>query len=101
MDVVAASATGEQAAEEPRTLAVDIGGTRLKAGILDKAGRLAGEPVRVDTPHDDPRAAVAALAAMVEPLGPFDRVSVGFPGVVRRGIVLTAPNLGMKAWRNF
>jgi polyphosphate glucokinase len=101
MDVVAASATGEQAAEEPRTLAVDIGGTRLKAGILDRAGRLAGEPVRVDTPHDDPRAVVAALAAMVEPLGPFDRVSVGFPGVVRRGIVLTAPNLGTKAWRNF
>jgi polyphosphate glucokinase len=101
MDVVAASATGEQSSEGPLTLAIDIGGTRLKAGILDAAGRLAGEPVRVDTPHGDPQAAIAALTTMVQPLGPFDRVSVGFPGVVRRGSVLTAPNLGTQAWHDF
>jgi polyphosphate glucokinase len=101
MDVIAASATSDQGTEGPRTLAIDIGGTRLKAGILDPEGRLAGEPVRVDTPHDDPEAAVSALASMVKPLGSFDRVSVGFPGVVRRGVVLTAPNLGTQAWRDF
>jgi polyphosphate glucokinase len=31
----------------------------------------------------------------------FDRISIGFPGMVRRGIVLTAPNLGTKAWKGF
>jgi polyphosphate glucokinase len=30
-----------------------------------------------------------------------DRVSVGFPGVVRRGKILTAHNLGQKAWTGF
>ena len=34
-------------------------------------------------------------------LVPFDRVSVGFPGVVRHGQVLTAPNLGTPSWRHF
>ena len=39
--------------------------------------------------------------ALVKPLAPFDRVSVGFPGVVSMGgSTLTAPNLD-KAWRNF
>src|SRR5439155_15374288 len=32
--------------------------------------------------------------------GSFDRVSVGFPGVVRRGITLNAPNLNGK-WGGF
>lgn len=32
-------------------------------------------------------------------MGGFDRVSVGFPGVVRGGRVLTAPNLGTAEWR--
>jgi predicted TIM-barrel fold metal-dependent hydrolase/predicted NBD/HSP70 family sugar kinase len=35
------------------------------------------------------------------PLGPFERVSVGFPGMVRGGKVLTAPNLGTELWAGF
>jgi polyphosphate glucokinase len=34
-------------------------------------------------------------------LGRFDRVSIGFPGVVRGDFVLTAPNLGTKQWHRF
>ena len=34
-------------------------------------------------------------------LGPFQRISIGFPGVVRGGRVLTAPNLGTEAWHDF
>lgn len=41
------------------------------------------------------------LAGLIRPLPPFDRISIGFPGVVRRGRVITAPNLGTKAWRGF
>jgi len=44
---------------------------------------------------------VAALLELVKPLGRFDRVSIGFPGVVRVGCVLTAPNLGTEDWRRF
>jgi polyphosphate glucokinase len=31
----------------------------------------------------------------------FDRVSVGFPGFVRRGTIVTAPHLGTKPWQDF
>jgi hypothetical protein len=38
---------------------------------------------------------------LIKPLGSFDRVSVGFPGVVRAGHVMTAPNLGNESWRDY
>jgi polyphosphate glucokinase len=84
------------------TLAIDIGGTRLKAGLLDQQGAMVAGPNRVDTPpHPDPKVVVDALIGLAVPLGRFDRISVGFPGVVRGGRVLTAPNLGTPEWRNF
>ncbi len=83
----------------PVTLAIDIGGTGLKAGLLDLAGRLIGERARVATPRPStPDAVVPHLQTLGEQLGQFDRVSVGFPGVVQKGVVKTAPNLGTKAW---
>jgi polyphosphate glucokinase len=86
----------------PHTLAIDIGGTGLKAAVLDAEGHMMEKRVRVRTPDDPtPKAVVEALATLVEPLPPFDRISIGFPGVVRRGIVLTAPNLGTKKWKGF
>jgi polyphosphate glucokinase len=84
------------------TLAIDIGGTRLKAGLLDQNGGVVAGPNRVNTPpHPIPQAVVDALVGLATPLGEFDRISVGFPGVVRCGQVLTAPNLGTPAWRHF
>lgn len=81
------------------TLAIDIGGTGLKAGLLDGAGQLIGERARVATPHPStPDAVVPLLIELAKKLGQFDRVSAGFPGVVQRGVVKTAPNLGTKAW---
>jgi len=84
-----------------RTLAIDIGGTGLKATILDDKGKPLHERVRVETPHPaKPSAVLAALVKLVAPLGHFDRVSVGFPGVVVHGETLSAPNLHDE-WRNF
>ena len=86
----------------PLTLAIDIGGTHLKAGILDAAGVMTAGPARIPTPHPAaPEAVVSGLTDMVGRLGPFDRISIGFPGVVRNGAVLTAPNLGTEAWHGF
>ena len=85
-----------------RTLAIDVGGSGLKASVIDAAGRLLTERVRVDTPVGAaPREIVEALVHLVGPLGGFDRVSVGFPGVVRGGRVLTAPNLDHEGWKEF
>jgi polyphosphate glucokinase len=86
----------------PVTLAIDIGGTKLKAGLLDQHGTMVSGPNRVETPSKPkPQVVVDALVGLALPLGPFDRVSVGFPGVVRQGQVLTAPNLGTPEWRHF
>ncbi|HEX3576733.1 MAG TPA: ROK family protein [Rhodopila sp.] len=84
------------------TLAIDIGGTRLKAAVLDTSGTMVAGPNRVNTPlRPTPQVVVEALVNLASPLGSFDRISVGFPGVVRQGQVLTAPNLGTPDWRNF
>ncbi len=86
----------------PKTLAIDIGGTRLKAGVLDEAGTMVAGPNRIDTPHPSgPADIIATLVELVRPLGAFDRVSIGFPGVVRSGRILTAPNLGTQAWHAY
>lgn len=78
----------------PRTLAIDIGGTGLKAMLLGSDGNALSERVRVETPHPaTPAALLGALWPLIDPLGPYDRVSVGFPGVVVDGVTKTAPNL--------
>jgi polyphosphate glucokinase len=88
--------------KNPLTLAIDVGGTRLKVGLLNASGEMVAGPNRVNTPsHPVPLAVVDALAELATPLGRFDRISVGFPGVVRHGEVLTAPNLGTSDWRHF
>jgi polyphosphate glucokinase len=86
----------------PRTLAIDVGGTRLKAGLLGPEGALIGERARVDTPHPSPPdAVVPLLAELAAELPGFDRISVGFPGVVHDGVVRTAPNLGTPTWAGY
>jgi len=87
---------------EARTLAIDVGGTGLKAAILDAAGQMATDRAHVETPDPcPPETLVAALVTLVKPLGTFDRVSVGFPGVVRSGSVVTAPHFGNEIWQGF
>src|SRR5580704_9269813 len=86
-----------------RTLAVDIGGTGIKFAALDDSGRIVGQPARVPTPPKpvQPGQVVAIVETTSATLGAFDRVSVGFPGMVRGGEVLTAPNLGTEIWAGF
>jgi polyphosphate glucokinase len=86
----------------PNTLAIDIGGSHVKASVLDKRGRMLHERVRVDTPKDvTPRRLVTLIVELVKSLPRFNRVSVGFPGVVRSGVVRTAPNLGTDRFHGF
>ena len=86
----------------PLTLAFDVGGSHLKAGVLTETGQLVQERVRVDTPKPArPDDVVAALVGLAAQLGHYDRISLGFPGVVRGDNVLTAPNLGTDEWSHF
>jgi polyphosphate glucokinase len=85
---------GTEDATGPITLAIDIGGTGVKMQALSPEGKPITERLRVPTP--EPATTAAILAALDElkvshPL--FDRVSVGFPGVIKQGRTLTAANL--------
>jgi polyphosphate glucokinase len=84
-----------------RTLAIDIGGTGIKALILSATGKPLTERSRVKTPRPaTPASVINAIVELAKQQGKFDRVSVGFPGVVRRGVTVTAPNLNGK-WSGF
>ena len=91
----------KKSALKPVTLAIDIGGSGLKTMLLDPVGKPLSERLRVATPAiPTPRAVLKALDGLVAQLPRFDRVSVGFPGVIKRGVVYTAVNLH-PAWVNF
>jgi polyphosphate glucokinase len=77
----------------PDTLAIDVGGTGLKASVLDPSGAMEHDRVRIPTPYPlSPEKMVTVLTDLVKPLPHWDRVSVGFPGMVRDGHVLSAPH---------
>ncbi|MGE5292066.1 MAG: ROK family protein [Micromonosporaceae bacterium] len=77
-----------------KTLAIDVGGTGLKAALLDETGAMIGERVRIETPYPcPPQTLIAALRALTSGLPAFDRVSAGFPGMVRAGKIIEVPAL--------
>jgi polyphosphate glucokinase len=83
------------------TLAVDVGGTGIKAAALDEKGKMITERQKIKTPRNaTPKKVIAIIAELAKMAGAFDRASVGFPGVIKNGVVYTAPNLG-KGWNNF
>lgn len=85
-----------------RILCIDVGGTGLKAALISTTGRYLAERVRIKTPkHRKPHEIVKALTDLIEPLGHFDAVTVGFPGMVRKGRVISTPHFGTKDWHGF
>ena len=79
--------------EHPFTLAVDIGGTGLKASVLDANGTMVADRVKIPTPYPlPPDKLVASLQRLVAPLPTAERAACGFPGMVRGGVVLSAPH---------
>jgi len=84
-----------------RTLTVDIGGSGVKVLVLDTAGKPLTKRLRVKTPEPStPKAVIEAIAKLAAQQGGFDRVSVGFPGVVRNGVTETAHNMD-SGWIGF
>ncbi len=79
--------------EHPFTVSIDVGGTGLKADVLDKDGNPVAERVRIPTKYPmPPDLLVSTLTTLVAKLPAGDRVSCGFPGMVRQGHVLSAPH---------
>lgn len=82
--------------EHPLTLSIDIGGSGLKASVLDTKGNMLTDRVRVPTRYPMPPTGkgglIPTLLDLTRRLPEADRVSAGFPGMVRKGHVLSAPH---------
>ena len=78
----------------PRTLAIDIGGSGCKSLVLDAVGNQITKRNRIRTPDvPTPDAVLPVIEELARQQGEFERISVGFPGVIVDGEVRTAVNL--------
>ena len=76
------------------TLSIDIGGTGVKLIVLDSQGMQMCDRQRAKTPQPaTPVSIINVIEELTHDIPQFDRVSVGFPGVVRHGVIETAANL--------
>ena len=83
-------------------LSIDVGGSHVKATVLNKQGDLTMEYEKVETPMPStPENMLKAIKRLVKNFPAYDKISVGFPGYIKNGVVVTAPNLGNKAWSGF
>ncbi len=82
-------------------LCIDIGGSRIKAIVLNGKGEELTEYKKIETPASGkPSDVIENMLKLTQDFKPYEKVSVGFPGYVKNGMVLTAPNLGNAFWNN-
>ncbi len=85
---------------DEKILSIDIGGSRIKATLLDIEGNMLMDFVRTNTPGSgNPDDVLAAIVELTKDFQVYQKVSVGFPGYVKMGVVYTAPNLGTDKWK--
>ena len=88
--------------ETLKILSIDIGGSNIKGTILNHAGELQRPYEKEPTPIPaTPDNVISSIKTLVKDFPDFNRISVGFPGYVRDGVVKKAPNLANDAWKDF
>jgi glucokinase len=92
--------TKEMSVDQRLTVGVDIGGTKMAAGVVDESGRVI-EQVRRDTPSTSPMATEETIIEVVNELGvrhDVSAVGIGAAGFIDadRSTVRFSPHL---AWR--
>ena len=76
------------------TLAIDVGGSSIKAIILREDGTVFSERSQINTPHPaTPDVIIPALLDLVATFPHYDRLTIGFPSVVEHGVTRGAINL--------
>ncbi|MEN9923425.1 MAG: hypothetical protein RIS09_939 [Actinomycetota bacterium] len=97
-----------------QTLCIDVGGTGIKAALVSDTGELLTERIKITTPYPcPPERLLETFKEICATFNAFDRVTVGFPGLVRDGVVSHVPALSrstyggktdkelQSAWRGF
>ena len=83
-------------------LTIDIGGSHVKATILNAEGVPVADYTRLPTPlPSDPANVMQLIEQLVKGFTDYNKISVGFPGYVKNGIIKTAPNLGTESWKDY
>ncbi|MDY0909689.1 polyphosphate--glucose phosphotransferase [Microbacterium sp. CFBP9034] len=93
------------ASQATRAVGVDIGGTGIKAGLVDlERGQLISDRIKVATPAgaepQDVLRAVTEVLATLGVTGDAIPLGVAFPAIVKRGRTLSAANVSEK-WIGF
>ena len=82
-------------------LSIDIGGTNIKSCLLSPKGKLLTEFKKTPTPKNStPEEVLKAIKKLCADFKKFEKISIGFPGYVKLGVVQTAPNLAENKWVN-
>ncbi len=79
-------------------LGIDIGGSGIKGAPVDvQTGEFLEERFRIPTPSPSkPGPVIDVINQIVDHFGWDGKIGVGFPGVVRRGVIGTAANVSNK-----
>ena len=87
---------------DQKILTIDIGGSNIKATILNMQGTFLNEYERLPTPSPaTPGKVLDVIQLLAKKFPAYDKIAAGFPGFIKDGIVKTAPNLGTAQWVNF
>ncbi|PFG18960.1 ROK family protein [Serinibacter salmoneus] len=80
------------------TLAVDCGGGGIKASVLDETGTPRCAALREPTVYPlPPESLLGVVSSLVDRLPPFERITLGMPGMIRHGVVVSTPHYVTKA----
>jgi polyphosphate glucokinase len=75
------------------TLSIDCGGLSIKASVLDDEGTMHAQSVAVSTPYPlSPTRLLEIFSDIAAQLPKADRLTIGFPGMVRHGVVVHTPH---------
>jgi len=86
--------------DQKKILSIDIGGSGIKASMIDQDGKIVAEYKKLSTPSPaTPENILNIIKHLALDFPGYDVVSAGFPGYVRNGIVHTAPNLDNESWK--
>jgi polyphosphate glucokinase len=85
-----------------KILAIDIGGSHIKATILNYEEKFLKEYEREITPNPpSPEKVVSLIKELASRFPEYDKIAAGFPGYVKEGVVKTAPKLGNDIWKDY
>ncbi len=85
-----------------KILAIDIGGTHIKATILNNDGKFLKKYEAEKTPKpSSPAKVMDVIEDLAKRFPEYDKITAGFPGYIKNGIVMTAPKLGNSLWKDY